>query len=73
MAKKKAKITKTIRIKKGAYDVNGRQYASWVYDHAFPVLSVAGDQNGTYVHFANAAGIEIGVTDIKNIENVEEE
>ena len=73
MAKKKVKITKTIRIKKGSVDASGREYAAWVYKCEFPVLKISGDENCTYVHFANEAGIETGVTDIKNIENVEEE
>lgn len=69
MAKKKTKITKTIRIKKGSVDASGKEYLPWVYEQAHPVVCVIGNN----VHFGNSAGIVIGITDIKNIENVEEE
>lgn len=71
MAKKKTvKLSKMIRIKKGAADVNGREYMPWVYKQAHPVVCVIGKN----VHFGNSAGIVIGITDISNVENeVEDE
>lgn len=71
MAKKKAvKLTKKIRIKKGAVDASGREYMPWVYRQSHPVVCVIGKN----VHFGNDAGQVIGITDIENVENeVEDE
>lgn len=53
----------TVKIKKGAKDLNTKsQYASWVYSSSFKVIEVS----GTRVVFGNSKGQVTGVVDISN-------
>lgn len=62
-SKPSIKKGQTVKIKKGAKDLNTKsQYASWVYSSSFKVIEVSGNR----VVFGNSKGQVTGAVDISN-------